>query len=1335
MSNDEKSDGRTVVRVTAKVILAGDSGVGKSALALRLVYGEFQNTASTHAAQFWVLPELRTVRKDGALCEAVLWDLAGQPDYRLIHSLFADDADLALVLFDASDHDPFRGVHFWLKQFQAADKPCPVILVAARTDRGGSLSREEIETFSRKHGVAASISTSAVTGAGIAELIERMNLLISWDAKPAVMTTGNLSRIRDYILDAKQNRMVLVTAEALHRGLKVKYPDEDLSEFEVATAVMHLETYGYVTRLRTSTWQQSILLQPERLNGIASSFVMEARRHPDGLGALEEKRLLAGRYTPELKDLPSGDREVLLDAALVLFLQHNVCFRETDPLRLESYLIFPQLINLRKPPEDEKAFEDGVWYSVSGATENVFASLVVLLSYTHTFKRAGQWRNNARYEIGDGLICGFRLEEDDEREGEFDLILYYGLDVGLPIRTLFQGLFESFLARRNLTVTRREILHCDNGHQQDRMIVRRAMVHARAFLFCSDCGEKVKLPRAEEPIQWTREVQAEVESQSRIAAQRTRFEEVVFRVRAYVMEENIRPPACFISYALGVQEHERWVERLATDLQKAGISVVLGRWDTAAIGASVSRFIERMDRCDRIVVVGTPLYRQKYERVEEGAGVAVVAEVDLIHRRLIGSGERKSSVVPILLDGAFEMAFPKLLYSRVVLDCRDGTKYFANVFDLIVRLYDLPLDGPAVAELRQMLLGVRQDWTSPASSRGIVALNVRESGVRDTVAHPPALSVLQDLAINDPDPSLRVSALQQLVLHWEAEPEIVATIENRARFDPGENVRTAALDELARGWRQERSALRYRLETLRLLDLAAAVDESPEIRDFSIREANGIRRLRLALWLDWLNGRGDEDSFEGLPRPDDGFPLLRVLSVRVRDIGPFVDSGEISLTAGDGDASRPTTLIVGENSAGKSTLLRCIAFAFLGPDLALLADGNPERYVRRGSKAGVGKIDVLFQLQLDDRGGNATDATFSVGIEVRANQRTFHVQDGPIHWSTSASTRAFPNAAPRMNWIRQHKYDRFGFACAYGALRNLSKQSELPTEIPDDLLTRLMSLFRSSISLMDPDLLDRLIRGANVKLSGGREVRFTRETRYRIGQWLAELLPALQEGGELESSIAVHGVPVALTDLSDGYASVLAFAGHLLYHASLASGDWQRAPAEISGLILIDEIDLHLHPSWQRTVLPAIQRLLPKSQIITTSHSPFVVGSIGTDSVVVLRRDCDGIQVLTDFPSVEGWRADQIATSELFGLASSRNIATEMLHRQYAELLSERGPDNAEVQEHGRRLASLLGYPGEGRVDRETHRLLEQFIAQRFSELDPEMKRLVLASAGLRLAD
>lgn len=697
-----------VHHTTGKIVLVGDHSVGKSALGYRLIHGRFEKQESTHGQQFWVFPALGKRRADGTECEAILWDFAGQPDYRLVHALFIDNSDLALVLFDASDlREPLRGVGFWINQLRTAQNRCAIILVAAQTDRGtSSLTADELNAFCKTHEIKGPVATSALSGVGIDDLLDLMKSLIPWEAKPPTVTTATFKRIKDYVLSLKEQTATsgtIVTSEELYRRLAAIDREWHFTVDEMLTAVGHLENYGYVKRLRTSKGELRILLEPQRLNNLASSFVLEARRNPKGLGALEEKRLLAGDYDfPELKDLDKGERDILLDAAALLFLEHNVCLRETDPLRVEPYLIFPELINLKKPPHEDFASEDGAAYTVSGPPENVFASLVVLLGYTHTFTRTAQWHNNARYEVGDGLVCGFRQEA--ERDGELDFVLCYGPQVGLPVRTLFQGLFESFLGRRNLTVMRYEPLRCTKSHLLNRTVVREAMQHGDKTSFCPRCGEQVVLPRMAEPIQLTREVRAEVESQRRAAEQRTRFEQAIFRVLAYLREQEVKSPDCFISYAWGVPEHERWVEkRLATDLQKAGINVLLDRWDNAQIGSSVARFVERIEECDRVVVVGTPFYRQKAKNVVSAKGSVVAAECDVAGIRLLATEDQKRTVLPVLLAGEESESFPPLMRGRVYGDFRNEDAYFATAFDLILSLYDLPLNHPAVADLRDTL--------------------------------------------------------------------------------------------------------------------------------------------------------------------------------------------------------------------------------------------------------------------------------------------------------------------------------------------------------------------------------------------------------------------------------------------------------------------------------------------------------------------------------------------------------------------------------------------------------------------------------------------------------
>ena len=237
-------------------------------------------------------------------------------------------------------------------------------------------------------------------------------------------------------------------------------------------AVGHLVNHGYVALLRTSGGESRILLAPELLNNVAASIVLEARRNPRGLGSLEEQRVLSGDYAfPELHSLATDERDALLDSAVAMFLAHSVCFRETDPLNSRVYLVFPELINLkRQAVKEPQPVSDGVAYTVTGAVENVYASLVVLLGYTDVFTRTNQWRNQAEYVVGDDLVCGFRLEA--EREGELDFVLYFGSTVGESVRMLFQGLFESFLARRDLTVRRFEPVTCSKGHQINRAVVR-----------------------------------------------------------------------------------------------------------------------------------------------------------------------------------------------------------------------------------------------------------------------------------------------------------------------------------------------------------------------------------------------------------------------------------------------------------------------------------------------------------------------------------------------------------------------------------------------------------------------------------------------------------------------------------------------------------------------------------------------------------------------------------------------------------------------------------------------------------------------------------------------
>ena len=91
------------------------------------------------------------------------------------------------------------------------------------------------------------------------------------------------------------------------------------------------------------------------------------------------------------------------------------------------------------------------------------------------------------------------------------------------------------------------------------------------------------------------------------------------------------------------------------------------------------------------------------------------------------------------------------------------------------------------------------------------------------------------------------------------------------------------------------------------------------------------------------------------------------------------------------------------------------------------------------------------------------------------------------------------------------------------------------------------------------------------------------------------------------------------------------------------------------GGVLVDEIDLHIHPEWQLTIVPRLARTLPKLQFVFTTHSPIVVGTLEQANIHHLRTAKSGRTVVArPAEEIYGLSADQVLRSEVFGLASTR---------------------------------------------------------------------------------
>jgi hypothetical protein len=130
-----------------------------------------------------------------------------------------------------------------------------------------------------------------------------------------------------------------------------------------------------------------------------------------------------------------------------------------------------------------------------------------------------------------------------------------------------------------------------------------------------------------------------------------------------------------------------------------------------------------------------------------------------------------------------------------------------------------------------------------------------------------------------------------------------------------------------------------------------------------------------------------------------------------------------------------------------------------------------------------------------------------------------------------------------------------------------------------------------------------------------------------------------------------------------------------------------------------------------------------------------VAGSVPSDSIIVFRREGATIRVITRLGDYRGLRADQILTSKLFNLRDTRDVNTEKLFDEYAELLEEHGPDHEDVLSRGRKVAAALDYQGEGSLDRETYRLLKGLAEARLDHLEPESRKKAVADAALIQAD
>ena len=490
--------------MNAKVVLLGEGTVGKTSLAYRLIADKYVVKDRTHGMNVWSLalplPPDATMDR-----EALLWDLAGQEDYRLIHRLFLDETALALLLINPQKDDPFAEAGDWLNALDTASgnheakRNAPRLLIFSQIDVGGmKIGSAKIERFIQEHRFAGWLATSAKTGENCSDQVNagqpsKLKQLIAdripWDKLPWTATPRLLAELKSTLLKMRTTADIrLLRFAELAQRLEQALPGERFDESDVRTAVTLLANHGLALPLK---FGDLVLLQPELLNGYAGAIIRAARAHKDEIGCVLE----ADIYKPDfdftgVDRLPRPDEELLLRAMVQTFLDHSLCIAEETPQGRE--LVFPSQYRREKDiPWQPDVF---VSYTFGGEWQTIWTTLVVRLWYSQEFEHRELWRNAAEFNSKGGNLLGLKID-NRQGEGEATISLFFDLKTSDELKVIFIEYVHQHLNRYGCDVTRNRRYMCVNCGTPvtDLTVVQKRLVEGKDFITCQNCDERVQL--------------------------------------------------------------------------------------------------------------------------------------------------------------------------------------------------------------------------------------------------------------------------------------------------------------------------------------------------------------------------------------------------------------------------------------------------------------------------------------------------------------------------------------------------------------------------------------------------------------------------------------------------------------------------------------------------------------------------------------------------------------------------------------------------------------------------------------------------------------------------
>lgn len=422
---------------------------------------------------------------------------------------------------------------------------------------------------------------------------------------------------------------------------------------------------------------------------------------------------------------------------------------------------------------------------------------------------------------------------------------------------------------------------------------------------------------------------------------------------------------------------------------------------------------------------------------------------------------------------------------------------------------------------------------------------------------------------------------------------------------------------------------------------------------------------------------------------------MYIQTIQIENVRCF-ENVDLDLTRPDGSPLAGWTVLAGRNGSGKSTFLKAIALAAVGYNRAQALDVGFATWSRDGQAKGFVHIELDEESTLSDlRFGwvlprsNVSPQMASVAVPATI------VPDVLKEFGDTILNTSDEKAAEVRAWISQYlapqKQLWEGISgslklIAYGPYRRLSghaTDAERLMSGPAEI-ARVVSLFREDASLVE-------------SVTWLREVYLRRLEKNDKDAKLEKAVLALLDDGLLPDGAKVvridsdglwvhqNGVPLTLRELSDGYRTVAALVLDIVRHLHGAYDELEIRKVEgLEGanlqilnpaVVLIDEVDLHLHVRWQQRIGFWLKRHFPNIQFIVTTHSPFICQAADPGGLIRLPMPGEGRQVekVSEelFYTVVNGSIDEAVLSELFGIESLYSDETDRLRDQVAALESK----------------------------------------------------------------